>query len=534
MERSESTPFSQKATGLILHPLPVITLAFFLLYFATISVLIRGFLRPGGSYGMVIVAISIWMIWVKKDQLRQLTANPQMLSGTAITVLGCLILVTGKLSSTMLLQYISMIVTLCGLVLLVWGGNYFKVLWLPLLYLILMFPLMEELLSHFSTYLQSLAAVIGFHLLKVGGMPVFRSGHVIELPHITLNVARACNGVNHIIALVALGIPLAVWTQRTWLKRGLFMLFALFVALFVNGLRVALIGVWTLYYPGSSFHGPFDIFYTFFILFVGMAVLFLGAALTRVRRSIETNRTKTGASEAGSAHRTSEQPHSNPSQNRPASKPNRNHQAQPARGVASVATALFILVATTGYLHYYKPRPVELVRPLSSFPLKIGDWQGHDKELTDRRFSDLGADSLLNREYRDASGNEIKLFIAYFALQQQNREIVHYNLDWLHYDAEVIRIHSASAATTIKKTTTSGSGKVETIYFWYDVNGRILVDRYETKLKTLMDTFTKRRSNGALVLVMTRNDNHGGENPALRFVQSVLPLTRTFLNDHTK
>jgi len=532
MQPSESTPFSRKATALILHPLPVITLAFLLLYFATISVLIRGFLRPGGSYGVVIVAISIWMIWVKKDQLRQLTANPQMLSGTAITVLGCLMLVTGKLSSTMLIQYLSMILTLCGLLLLVWGRHYFRALLLPVLYLVLMFPLMEELLASFSTYLQSIAAVIGYSLLKLGGMPAYHAGHIIELPHITLRVARSCNGVNHIIALVALGIPLALWTQRTWLRRTAFVLFTVFVALFVNGLRVALIAVWTLYYPGSSFHGPFDIFYTFFILFSGMAILFLAAGLTRVRRSIETNRKNARASAAGATNRKSGQPHSNPSQHKPASKPNFNRQTTPARGVASVATALFILVATTGYLHFFKPRPVELVTPLSSFPLKIGDWTGHDVHLIDKRFSDVEADSHLNRVYRDGSGNEIKLYIGYFTLQQQNREIVHYKLDWLHYDAKVIRIPSGSAATTIKKTATSGNGKMETIYFWYDVNGRILVDRYRTKLVTLMDAFTRRRTNGALVLITAANDGHMGENPALQFVQSVLPITRTFLNHH--
>jgi EpsI family protein len=531
------TKSSTVATGpkdLLLSPLTLISVAFFLLYLETISRLSKGFLRQGGSYGLVIVGISLWMIWVKRDQLRQLTASPQVLPGTAITVLGCLMLVTGKLSSTMMLQYLAMIVTLCGLVLLVWGRHYFKALLIPLLYLILMFPLMEELLVNFSTYLQSIAAVIGFSLLKLGGMPAFRSGHVIELPHITLRVARACNGVNHIIALVALGIPLAVWTQRTWPRRGLFILFAVFVALFANGLRVALIGVWTAYYPGSSFHGPFDIFYTFFILFVGMALLFLAAGLTRLRRPIETNRKNVKPSAAGSTPHKSGQTHSNLSRNGPASNPNSSRPTHPARGVASVATALFILVATTGFLHFYKPRPVELVTPLSSFPLKIKDWNGHDVDLTDKKLLRVPADSELYRLYRDNSGNEIRLYIGYFAQQEQNREIVHYHLDWLHYDAEVIQVPLGSPATEIKKTISSSKGKLETIYFWYDVNGRILVDRYKTKLVTLIDAFTGRRTNGALILISSANDGHTRENTALQFVQSVLPVASSFLNNHPK
>jgi len=147
---------------MLLSPLSLISGAFFILYLETIACLTRGFFRGGGCYGLVILGISLWMIWMKRDQLRQLTAIPKMVPGTAHTALGCLMLVTGRLSSTMLLQYSSMIVTLCGLVVLVWGGHYFRALLLPVLYLVLMFPLMEELLANFSTNLQSIAIVIGY------------------------------------------------------------------------------------------------------------------------------------------------------------------------------------------------------------------------------------------------------------------------------------------------------------------------------------------------------------------------------------
>jgi len=420
-----------------------------------------------------------------------------------------------------------------------------------------MFPLMEELLANFSTHLQTIAAVIGYSLLKLGGMPVYHSGHIIELPHITLRVARSCNGINHIIALVALGIPLALWTQRTWLRRTVFVLFAVFVALFVNGLRVALIGVWTHYYPGSSFHGPFDIFYTFFILFSGMAILFLTAGLTRVRRSIQTNYKNAKPSPAGAAHQEPKQTRSHLSQNEPAElspqmdvadsngpvgstkaneedlpPPNLNRRARSARGVAPIGTALFLLIATNAYLHFYKPRPVDLHTPLAAFPVEISGWTGHDVTLTDKILMQIGADSQLYRIYRDRSGNEIRLYIGYFAQQQQSKEIVHYHLDYLHYDAEVIPIPLGSAKTEIKQTASSREGKLETIYFWYDVNGRILVDRYETKLTILLDGLLRRRTNGALVLISWANDGNTQANSVLQFVQAMLPVTQSFLDNH--
>jgi EpsI family protein len=166
--------------------------------------------------------------------------------------------------------------------------------------------------------------------------------------------------------------------------------------------------------------------------------------------------------------------------------------------------------------------------------MKIGDWTGRDVDLTDKKLLRVQADAELYRVYRDNSGNEIRLYIGYFAQQEQDREIVHYHLDWLHYDAAVIQIPLGSPATEIKKTTSSSKGKLDTIYFWYDVNSRILVDRYITKLVTLIDAFTRRRTNGALVLITTANDDHTRENTALQFVQSVLPVASSFLNNHAK
>jgi hypothetical protein len=47
------------------------------------------------------------------------------------------------------------------------------------------------------------------------------------------------------------------------------------------------------------------------------------------------------------------------------------------------------------------------------------------------------------------------------------------------------------------KTTTG----VITVFFNYDVNGRILIDPVRVKLASLIDTLTGRRSNGAIIIV---------------------------------
>ena len=71
----------------------------------------------------------------------------------------------------------------------------------------------------FSIYFQLAASWIAYNLLHLTGITALRSAQFIELPNITLEVARACNGINHIMALVSLSIPLAFWSRHTWQKK---------------------------------------------------------------------------------------------------------------------------------------------------------------------------------------------------------------------------------------------------------------------------------------------------------------------------
>lgn len=76
-------------------------------------------------------------------------------------------------------------------------------------------------------------------------MPVFRNGQFIERPHNLLKVGQACNGINHIIALVALVIFWGYLRNFSLFNMGLSILIAASAGIMANGLRVGLIGVWT-------------------------------------------------------------------------------------------------------------------------------------------------------------------------------------------------------------------------------------------------------------------------------------------------
>jgi EpsI family protein len=527
------------------------------LYFDTLSHLIAGFFSYGSCFGLVILAISICMIWIKRDRLSLLTRSPMIIPGTIFTLLGCFMLIIAKLSSTLLLQYVSLVVTLIGLIFLLLGYQFFKALCCPVLYLLLMFPLPEEILGNFSTHFQTITAWIASTILSFLGMPVFIVDHVIQLPHITLKVARACNGINHVTAVFALGVPLAFLAGKNRLTKAILLLFALGIAMIANGVRVALIGLWTAYFPGPFIHGPFNLFYSGFILLFGVSALLIFTALYRFYSKPKQLFQNISTSKPYNPHSRNVQNNFCPSKN-----DSSLHSLNATRENSSInffdfndqqatvfspktsssgytnprlklsfALALLLLLASIFYLHFHKVKPVPLHPALNQFPTTIDDWVGINGQHLSRKLATIKPDSQLHRIYKDSHGNEFTLYIAYFAQQRQDKELVHYDHDWLHYDADTIFIPRANSTIPIKKTTLPRENTSQTLYFWHQIDNKILVDRYKTKALTLMNAILKGRTNGALVLLALPNNQESNLSISqLRFINTLISTITSFIN----
>lgn len=225
----------------------LLLIPFALIYWDTFSRLLKGWFSYEESHGLLILGISIYFIWKKRDLLKKIIPNPSLVYGTILLSFSCFIFIAGKLSFTNIIQDFSLVFSILGIILLVGGSAFLKNLLMPISYLIFMFPVFSELMGNFSIYLQQTTAMIAAYLLKSIGMPVLRTAQFIELPHISLEVAQACNGINHIMALVVLSVPLAIVSHSSLFKKGLIVLIALMIGIMANGLRVALIGIWSAY-----------------------------------------------------------------------------------------------------------------------------------------------------------------------------------------------------------------------------------------------------------------------------------------------
>jgi EpsI family protein len=518
--------------------LPMVT--FVIVYHDTMIKVAQRWFTFNDSSGLLILAITLYLVWKKKHLLKQLIQRPNILLGSGLTALGCFIFTSGKIGGMLILQEFSLIVTFIGLFWLLLGNHYLKTLLSPLIYLFFMFGLFHELFlfGNMTWYLQYVTAWIASVLLNLTGMPVLQSALIIELPHITLEVATACSGVNHIIALVAMAIPLGHLMQITWLRKVVLILCAFLIAIFANGLRVALIGIWAGYHKGGPLHGPFDLLYVSFIFSIGLGLLFFVSILMRRARASHLP-------SHGSRHISpveslqNEMPMSLTSglQSKSDSRffpPSADLQHNAGRKIASLVIALAILSLTISYLNFYKPRPVYLKTPLTKFPYAIGDWNGHDLITLDKPFEYFLLDEEIRRTYCDSSWHTAELYIGYTTSEDQEKKLINRNFDWLHYQAEVVSIPIGGRdVIEIKKGIIPIKGNPRTFYFWYDINGRILLDLYRAKLAIVQDGFVKRRTNGAIVIILAdqnQTQNTDQKKDDIKFIQAVFPIIRTHLS----
>ena len=464
-----------------------------------------------GAYGLLILVISLFMIWNRKKRLTSAVPSPAVVPGLLFLLVGAALQLAAILSNTLMLQGIALIITLLGLVWMVLGWSFLRLLVVPIVYLAFMFSFFEELLGLFSNHLQLAASHMAGLFLKILGIPVFVSGEFIQMPHIILEVAKVCNGVNHIISLVALAIPIAVLMFSSNIQKVALVALAFFFGIFANALRVTLIGLWTIRYGKDSIHGPFEFLYVSFILVVG--IVFIGM-VTLLSRKMGWSRS------VGKSIQISEDTDTN--------------RSYTQLKTAPIMWALAVLAALVTHQTMFAGQSVNLNFPLDRFPVNVDQWQGRDVADPDWPFKNLSGDQLLRRIYARGNGTpSVGLTIAYFTHQDQDKEVINQRLMWLHLKAEPVEIDinnnlfrlNRGEPRGIEDQTYDGDNRI--FYFFYSANGKVLTDPYKVKFESMRSQLFEGTSEASLVVFSTENKstlNQTDNTEAIAFMTAAIPL----------
>lgn len=454
------------------------------------------------SYAFLIPAISAYLVWLRRENVFELKPLPHYAGGAVLLAAGLSALIIGQTGGVLALQQVSLLVTIPGMVLFLFGKAVLKVVWLPIAFLWFMIPIWEVVTNPLHFPFQAFSANVGVMLLRVTGIPVYQDGVFIHLPNITLEVARACSGVNYLIAVVATAIPLATIVLRDVWKRLVLVAFAMTVAALANSLRVAAIGALAYYDLSGDLHGPYHSLHGVFVSMVGYLVIFGGLWILSRGQS-----------------------QGNPRLSVPAHSGKRwMVEWSQSRFSWGILAAVFLLIGASRYVD--RSQPVPLKQSFGEFPAEVAGWIGRDVAPLEEY---PGTDQRLSRIYRADAGEEVRLLVSYFESQTQGKELVSPSTAKLHAQATRIKLNAGQRGVgEMNQTVQQGAEQGRRLLlFWYDVNGRLVAGQYAAKWYTVWDAIVHGRTNGALVCVtadLASGDPQEQERAVARLTEFALNL----------
>jgi EpsI family protein len=189
-------------------------------------------------------------------------------------------------------------------------------------------------------------------------------------------------------------------------------------------------------------------------------------------------------------------------------------------------------------------------RPLNELPMTIGVRTATDITLDEETLEVLGKGEFLDREYaapRDrgplsASDNaQISLLIAYFPTQRSGQSIHSPQnclpgAGWIFQTRGVTDlIDPTGKKYSVGEYLISNGNTSDEVLYWYRVHGRSIASDYKAKLYTLADSIRYRRTDAALVRIITPvlpgEDRKDAHQRAVDFANRIVPLLPAYVPD---
>ncbi|MGQ0723394.1 MAG: exosortase/archaeosortase family protein [Candidatus Eiseniibacteriota bacterium] len=197
------------------------------------------------SHGFFVPLVSGWIVWTRRERIGAAPIRP-FPPGLALLVLAAAQYLLGVAAAEFYLQRTSAVLFLGGGVLFLFGPRVAAECAFAIVFLLFAIPPPNLVMNWIAFPLQLQASRFTELILDVAGIEAVRSGNVIHLEHVSLEVARACSGLRSLVTLSALGAIVAEGSllpsrggPRGTALRVLVFLGVFPVAVAVNSVRVA-------------------------------------------------------------------------------------------------------------------------------------------------------------------------------------------------------------------------------------------------------------------------------------------------------
>lgn len=225
------------------------------------------------SHGPLIPFVILYLLWDKRDRLKGLTVRPSWKGGGTAFLISILIWLVSVGGRSRFAVEMGMVFLIISFVWMNFGSVVMKEISFPLFLLFLMVPIPAILYADISQTLQLWSSKMSVAFLHLAGVPVFRQGNIINLPNTQLQVATACSGISSLLSLFTLALIFGYISQSSFLRRTVIALSSLFIAVFMNWLRISLTSLITYYWTDKIAQGFYHSFSGWLVFVAAFAIL---------------------------------------------------------------------------------------------------------------------------------------------------------------------------------------------------------------------------------------------------------------------
>jgi exosortase D (VPLPA-CTERM-specific) len=445
--------------------------------------------REEYSHGFLIPVITLYLIWQRSDQIRELSFTGSWLA-IPVVAAGLFLYFLGELSTVYTIIQYAFLVVLYGLVWALVGTRVFKIIAIPLLLLVFMVPFPNFIYNNLSSKLQLISSEIGVAVIRLFGISVFLEGNVIDLGSYKLQVVEACNGLRYLFPLMTLGFIVAYFYHAALWKRVVIFLSTMPITILMNSFRIGVIGVMVDNWGQGMAEGFLHDFEGWVIFMACFGILFfemwLLMRITNDRRPLKEvfgidppQPLKEGAVFSS--------------------------RSIPLPYFVAMALVLLALVPAATI----PDRAEEIVpRPsLADFPEQIDGWAGTFDAMEQVYIDTLKFTDYTIINYRKEQGPPVNFYTAYYDSQRKGQSAHSprscipgggWRIESLtQRDVPGVQMHGKQLRAN-RVIIGMGEHK-QLVYYWFQQRGRIITNEYLVKWFVFWDALTRNRTDGALV-----------------------------------
>ncbi len=467
------------------------------------------------SHSYFIPLISIYLLWINRDTVRNSVGAPSFL-GVIILGTALALLLLGQLTSIFLFQHLGLVTAIAGIVAAFGGRSLLRTTAAPVAFLFFAVPPPYWVITVLSWKFQQMSSVLGVAMVDLMGIPVHLSGNIIDLGDYKLQVAEACSGLRYLFPFLSLGVMAAYMYRGEFWRRALIVASTFPITILMNSLRIAATAAMVQTYGVEQAEGALHFFEGWVVFLFCLAALFaVIAILARFSN-----------------------PRVNPldaltTPDLPLTAPRETGRSGLVVFTSAAAAALVAIGASQIVTDDALIIPDRMT--FSDVPREFAGWSAAVLPIDPSVAEVLGADDSIVVNLRSPEGDDYNLYFAYLNAQRDGRSWHSPRQcipggGWKIVRQGIIKTKAGDGRNfSYNRLIIQNGDYRQLVYYWYDQRGRKVANEFVMKFWLIVDAVTRKRSDGAMIRLLTPIDDDMTIEDADEKLKGLIDRVETFL-----